>query len=385
LAGWLGLSMSLRSKHCLALVVFCACVPAILATQVTARVLQADWDQTGQPWAGMVQSAALSAEGRCVAIATTSFVAVLDKTGGRELWRWNFNEGNRFIVATKVAVAPKCDWLVFAGGVGYRYVWFAHRSGRRIPVRTEGTPLAVEINHGGTLAVIGSGAGLVYLYGLDGTLRWQNNVGSPGPVNELAFAEDDSAVMIRSRGQSVFSIDGKVRWAGGVWGVGSGRPARDFKNFVAWGEPPHGPGIGVVALLDSSGNSLWRRYASHPYSIISGDGKLVVSRTNDNQNPTEEDGFSPRSEQLASALRLLAQDGSIVRSFSTVGDPVAFASDGSRFMVRTERDFLALNLEGTPLWSIPLPDRFAFTALATGDLHTIVTLTDGNVAWFSAP
>src|SRR5437867_812547 len=94
-------------KHFLAFIALCAS-PALLVAQ--PRILQEDWSQSGR-----VGAAGLSVEGRCVAITTTSFVAVIDKTG-RELWRWNFSEGNRFIFATRVAVAPKCDWLVFAGG-----------------------------------------------------------------------------------------------------------------------------------------------------------------------------------------------------------------------------------------------------------------------------
>ena len=108
-------------KHFLAFIALCAS-PALLVAQ--PRILQEDWSQSGR-----VGAAGLSIEGRCVAITTTSCAAVIDKTG-RELWRWNFSEGNRFIFATRVAVAPKCDWLVFAGGVGYHYVWIVQWIGR---------------------------------------------------------------------------------------------------------------------------------------------------------------------------------------------------------------------------------------------------------------
>jgi hypothetical protein len=358
-------------------------IAAVISAQAPAPALQSDWYTNGQSWAGTVRSAGLSVEGRCVAITTSSFVAVIDKAG-RELWRWNFSEGNRFIVANRVAVAPRCDWLTFTGDVGYRYAWVVHRSGKRIAIRTEGTPLSVEINHAGTLAATGTGAGAVYLLAADGTLRWKMDIGGGlVPVEELSFADDDSAIMVRSRGQSVISIAGKTQWSGGVWGVGSGRSARDFKTFVAWGEPPHGPGIGVLALLDSAGKTLWQRYATIPVAIISSAGDLVVARTNDNQNPTEEDGFLPRKEELAGALRLIAADGHVVRTFSTPGEPVSFADDGRRFLVNTGSDFLALDIEGNALWSIPSPDRFAVTVLTTPDLHNVVVLSNGNLEWFS--
>jgi len=377
------LAVKIRQNLLLFLFSLCAVGSSSISGQTPGNVLRSLWDSAQQPWASMVSGAALSAEGRCVAIATPTFVAVADKSA-RELWRWNFKEGNRFIVVSKIAVAPKCDWIAFAGDAGYRYIWIVHRGGKRIPVKTEGTPLAVEISHNGTLVAVGTGAGLVYLHGADGTLRWKTSIGRP-PVQEVSIAENDSAVMVRSLGQTVISISGKVQWSGGVWGVGSSRPSKDFKAAVAWGEPPHGPGIGTVALLDANGKTVWTRYASYPAAIISSAGDKVIARTNDNQNPTEEDGFSPRRAEQANALRLIAADGSVIRTFAVSGDPVAFADDGRRFLIRTDKDFLALDLEGNTLWSIPTSDPFSTTALTTADLRNVVILSDRNVSWFSAP
>jgi len=252
------LAVKIRQNLLLFLFSLCAVGSSSISGQTPGNVLRSLWDSAQQPWASMVSGAALSAEGRCVAIVTPTFVAVADKSA-RELWRWNFKEGNRFIVVSKIAVAPKCDWIAFAGDAGYRYIWIVHRGGKRIPVKTEGTPLAVEISHNGTLVAVGTGAGLVYLYGADGTLRWKTSIGRP-PVQEVSIAENDSAVMVRSLGQTVISISGKVQWSGGVWGVGSSRPSKDFKAAVAWGEPPHGPGIGTVALLDGNGKTVWTNY-----------------------------------------------------------------------------------------------------------------------------
>jgi len=364
-----------------AIAIFIA-VPFTLGKQATTQTIRPDWDQAGRPWAAMIRSAALSTDGRCAAITTTSFVAVIDKTGN-ELWRWNFSEGNRYIAASKVAVAPKCDWLVFVGGPGYHYSWFVHRNGKRVPVKSEGTPLGVEINHQGTLAVIGTGAGIVYLYSADGSLRWKNDVLSGYPLDELSFAADDSAVMVRSWVQSVISIDGKTRWTGAIWGVGSGRASRDFRRFVAWGEPPHGPGIGRIGLINEAGKIVWERYANYPSAIISNAGDYVIAQTNDNQNPTEEDGFSPRKEQLTWALRLISADGAVVRTYSIKGDPIAFASDGRRFLIRATTGLHALDLEGTPLWTVPAPEVGDVRVLSTADLRTLVVLENGNLSWYS--
>jgi hypothetical protein len=258
-----------------------------------------------------------------------------------------------------------------------------HRNGKRVSVKSEGTPLGVEINHQGTLAVIGTGAGIVYLYSADGSLRWKNDVLSGYPLDELSFAADDSAVMVRSWVQSVISIDGKTRWTGAIWGVGSGRASFDFRRFVAWGEPPHGPGIGRVGLIDEAGKIVWERYATYPSAIISSAGDYVIAQTNDNQNPTEEDGFSPRTEQLTHALRLLSSDGTVVRMYSIEGDPIAFASDGRRFLIRATTGLHALDLEGNPLWTVPAPEVGDVRVLSTADLRTLVVLENGKLSWYS--
>ena len=66
---------------------------------------------------------------------------------------------------------------------------------------------------------------------------------------------------------------------------------------------------------------------------------------------------------------MIAADGHVVRTFSIPGEPVSFADDGRRFLVNTGSDFLALDIEGNALWSIPSPDHFAATVLTTPDLH----------------
>jgi hypothetical protein len=138
-------------------------------------------------------------------------------------------------------------------------------------------------------------------------------------------------------------------------------------------------------LIDEDGKVVWERYATYPSAIISSAGDHVIAHTNDNQNPTEEDGFSPRRDQLTSALRLISADGTVVRTYSASGEPVSFASDGRRFLIRTTTDFLALDLDGNPLWTIPVRDRYDVRLLSTANLRTLVLLENGNLAWYSAP
>ena len=325
----------------------------------------------------------LSSNGRCVAVSTSQSFVVFD-SAGLELWRWDFTKDNRFAVAQKLAVSPKCDWVAFAGGPEYRYLWIVHQHGSRIPIKTEGTPLSVAISHTGTSVAIGTGAGSLALYSSEGKLQWNVNAGGGQlPVQEISFAVDDHAIMVSSYAHAIVSATGKPLSLGGAWGVGSMRAARDFKTFVTWGEPPHGPGIGQLSVLDGNGNVLWSKVSTDPRAIISPAGDLVVAQTNDNQNPSEEDGFEPQRLNLSKALRLFSKTGTVVRTFSAHGSPVAFSSDGRSFVLSDASGFVLLDLNETPLWNISKSGYPGF--VSTPDFRSVVLTQNNLVEWYSFP
>jgi hypothetical protein len=324
----------------------------------------------------------LSSTGRCVGISTRESIVVIDPAG-RELWRWDFRKDNHFAFATKIAVAPNCDWVAFVGGQGYHYVWIVHRQGHRISIKTEGTPLTVDISHTGKSVAIGTGAGLVLRFTPEGALQWKLDVGGSLPTQEISFSDDDSAVMVSSYGQAIVSAEGKKRAFTGFWGVGSMRASRDFKTFVAWGEPPHGPGIGSVGLLDGEGKVIWTRVATDPRAIISPAGDRIIVQTNDHQDVSEEDTFSPQRENLPRALRLLSRAGDIIRTYAAAGSPVVFSSDGRSFILHQQDGFLALDLNENHLWKIPKPGYPLLTS--TSDLRSIVVGEENRVEWYSPP
>jgi len=350
-----------------------------------ARSFQSSNPTPRRAWERMMSSPItdidLSSNGRCVAVSTSQSFVVFD-SAGMELWRWDFTKDNRFAVAHQLAVSPKCDWVAFAGGPEYRYLWIVHQHGSRIPLKTEGTPLSVAISHTGTSVAIGTGAGNLALYSSEGKLQWNVNAqGGQLPVQEISFAVDDHAIMVSSYSHAIVSVTGKPLPLGGVWGVGSMRAARDFKTFVTWGEPPHGPGIGQLSVLDATGKVLWSKVSSDPRAIISPAGDLVVAQTNEDQNPSEEDGFEPRRSNLSKALRLFSRAGTVVRTFTADGSPVAFSSDGRRFVLNDASGFVLLDLNETPLWSISKSGYTRF--VSTPDFRSIV-LTQGNlVEWYS--
>jgi hypothetical protein len=260
-------------------------------------------------------------------------------------------------------------------------MWIVHQLGRRISIKTEGTPLSLAITHAGNRLGIGTGRGDLLMVTSGGTREWSRDGDGFLPVQEISIADDDSAIMISSYGQEILSSAGKPLWAGGVWGVGSMRASKDFKTFVAWGEPPHGPGFGRVSLLDSGGKVMWTRVATDPRAIISPTGDRIIVQTNDNQAPTEADGFSPLHEQLPRALRLLSRAGDIVRTYSAPGSPVVFSSDGRSFVLHQDDGFLALDLNENHLWRIPKPGYPLFAS--TTNLSSVVVADGDRLEWYS--
>jgi hypothetical protein len=350
-----------------------------LASQSSYAELHPVWDRVMQ---ARITDIRLSSTGRCVAVSTDENIVVID-SAGRELWRWDFSKDNRYVLATKIAVSPNCDWVAFAGGQGYHYVWIVHRQGRRISLKTNGTPLCLDITHVGNRVVIGTGARDLLMLTSGGTRIWSREGDGFVPAQEVSIADDDSAIMISSYGQEILSLDGKTRWSGGVWGVGSMRAARDFKTFVAWGEPPHGPGIGRVSLLDGEGKIMWTRVATDPRAIISPAGDRIILQTNDNQDPSEADGFDPQREQLPRALRLLSRTGDIARTYSSPGSPMLFSSDGRSFVLHQSDGFLALDLSENHLWKIPKSGYPLFAS--TTDTRSVVLAEENRLEWYSPP
>jgi hypothetical protein len=158
------------------------------------------------------------------------------------------------------------------------------------------------------------------------------------------------------------------------------RASQDFKTFVSWGEPPHGPGIGELSLLDQMGKTLWTKVSSDPRAIISPAGDYIVAQTNDNQYPSEEDGYGD-IEELPKALRLLSRSGDVVRTFRVYGSPVSFSSDGRAFILRDADSVFAINLSETPLWRIAASGQIHI--VPTFDFHAVVVAQENRVSWYS--
>jgi hypothetical protein len=342
----------------------------------SAGRLQPVWElRSDKPIGGF----ALSSRRDCLAVTTEDAVDVRDRAG-HSLWRWHFKRTSRYIVAGKVAVSPSCEMVAFTGDSSYRYTWIVHRCGPRIALRTVATPLGVAISHRGDLVAVGTGGRDVLLFTPDGVLRWKTTLTAGCCLGELSFSDDDRAVVIAGWGVGVVSIGGKVQWA--TW-KNSMRAARDLKTFVAWWEPPHGPGIGNVSVLDQNGKQLWSKYSSSPEAAVSPSGERIAAWINRNQNPTEDDGYHPDDQE--GDLQILSRQGDVISTLPD-GRPIAFSWDGSRLVVMKSHDIECMDLEGNRLWSIPVSDCSTVATVVTTavNLKVILVYDRGGqgLSWF---
>ena len=339
-------------------------------TPVDTVTYPASWTQS---WEGQVADANLAAGGSCAAVALKGAVVVIGATG-KELWRWQFSNVNRFVAAQHVAVAPSCQFVAFVGDTSYRYAWIVHRNGTRVPISMRSTPLGVAISHAGDLVAIGTSANDVWLFDANGTLRWRTHLDKGCCVRELSFADDDCSVFVTSWGAGVVSVTGTLKWAaslGGMWA------AQDGRIFVGHWEPPHGPGISSLSVLDEAGKLLWGRFGSSGVASLSGD--VIAALVNDNQKPTDEDAY----REQATTLTLMSRRGEIIATLPGGGTPLAFSGDGRHLLVRRSDRLDALDRNGASVWSIPLQGYPDVQVLPS--LKSILVWTADDVRWFSPP
>ena len=327
-----------------------------------------------------VRSVALSQNGECAVIATLERISLLNRSG-KETWHWNFTKGNRFMIASRVAVSPNCNWIGVAGGQGYHYTWIAHRNGQLISLRTQATPVVIAISHHSDMLAIGTGGGDVYLVNSDGTLRWQQTL-TYCCVQNVTFSADDQAIVSTDWGTGVLSIDGKTKWLDQLL-VNAIRGSKDLKTFVGWREPNHGTGICWITLVDGNGKTLWSKNARYsPLSIISPAGDLVVAPVKENQDQTE--AAAQCDSDSPSPLRLLSKTGDVLKTFTSTATPLMFGPDGKWFLVRAD-NFEAWDLGGRVQWMIPAFSQYSGALAVSEDLRSIVEWSEDRIAWFSPP
>jgi hypothetical protein len=343
--------------------------------------------QSGPPESASV---ALSDNARCVAVAAFGSIEVLDNRG-QALWRWDYGKANRFIKPgaefgyinhNAIAVSSSCNAIAVVGNPGYRYTWIANRRGQRISIHTPSTPLTVAFDRNGEQVAIGTGGGDVLLYATAGQLKWKTTLENwCCVVRQLSFSNDNRSIVVRDWGIGVLGIDGKVAWTSSENGMNA---ARDLRTFVAWAEPNHGPGIGNVTALDQNGNTLWSRVASSAGGVISSSGDKIVAWINENQSPTEEDGF--RSDELKRTLQVLARNGDVITTLPVErAGPMAISPDGNRVLLSTEDGLAVIDLQGHELVKISSPWTGSARAIVADDFSGVLIVRrepELRVQWY---
>jgi hypothetical protein len=184
----------------------------------------------------------------------------------------------------------------------------------------------------------------VVLIGTDVKPVWTTDVSEHAPiVRGLQFSTDGN-VVVTDGGAVVVDASGRVVWGRGATGsVLSGNHAR----MVVWEEPNHGPGYGVVQLVDlARRQALWPEvvYSSDPKALISRDGSLIALWVNRNQTVDPAADFVPDPPV---DLCLLDSAGRVVtRLESKPGRLLAGTADLSRLLLESADGIVEVSVTG---------------------------------------
>ena len=260
------------------------------------------WVQAPPVWrltledVGNIIVTAWSPTGSCVAAATETTIHVIDSKG-HPLWKWRFQETNRFIhvngLDRALAISPTCDAVVVGGGADYKYVWAADRQGTHAFCKTVGTPLSARFDlRGDTIAVV-TGARLGYLLSPRLHVRWSGKLGDlpvKWPSQQLDPAKAPAVEFAR---QDVDTLFGALLWGWGVadsvsddgqWRVVARNPVRGpiTSSIELWG-----PGAGGYRGRHMTGDGSqprWIKTMGCPSADLTRDGEFVIA-TGDPDHP----------------------------------------------------------------------------------------------------
>ena len=330
----------------------------------------------------LMVSIAVADEGQCFAIAGGGEADVLDKAG-KVMWKWNYRAVSRLIIAGALAISPSCDAIALAGNSGYKYVWLAERQGRAIslPLLLSSTPIGIGFTHRGDALAVGTGSGTIALVSKSGKLLWKRNVGFVLP-ERMSFSADDRYLLIREGGSGVLRIDGSVVWSYGAFGMNA---SKDLRTFAVWSEPPHGPGPGIVTVLDAAGKELWSRLSQDPGAVVTPKGDQILARVAMDQDPDEQ----TRMEPLATKLQVLSREGEVVRDLPDLdGGPLAISPEGDRALIRTDAGYEVISLDGRTLAMLAIdPNRYdTSTLVVSSDFSGLLMFQSGDnpeLRWYA--
>ncbi len=361
---------------------------------LTMRDLTPGWTT---PMIGDVVTAAVAADGSCVALVTQQpppgRILLIDRNGARA---WDVAPPQ--VITFPVAVAPNCAFVAFDAsrdqdlrtGMPKGTVGLQRRGGPPVAIAVDGRPSSIAISHAGDLVAIGTeGRTNIFLASPDGrVVRTLQRFSATAP--QLSFSADDGFIVVRGwYGVGVMTRTGDTVW--GPWPMPPQAKrndwrridaSRDLQWFAAQQGPMHGPDAGTFAVLSSTGDVVWQGPPVWGADVkMSPDGAWFVAVGRERRAGTDiDDGAPARVEVVDRAGRTLAS--------KTMPRPVleAISPDG-RFILMREIDGRArVSLVGrdralAPAWRVGPADGY-FVHEESG---LILSWFNGRVSGYTTP
>jgi hypothetical protein len=302
--------------------------------------------QWSRPVGGATRLVGVEEYGRCSVFVDKGAVQVLTPAGDVS-WTWPFAKISKYIHPGEVAVSHECDAIAFVGDASYKYAWIVDRAGRSASIKFTATPADIEFDRTGKQVAIGTYAGSLFLYSINGELAWRRDTKS-AIIQDLEFSDDNSRVLFKGwGGNGVVSVAGQVEWSM----LGSRMVAsRDLMTFVFSDQPNHGPGLPHIAVADGHQKVLWHRWADLD-AYISATGSRVLAAVDRKQEKVEADFFGD-GPAAGADIQLLTRDAEVVTTFSDYRAPIALSEDGTRVWLRGEDAIDCVDERGGVLASI---------------------------------
>jgi hypothetical protein len=346
---------------------------------------------------GDVISAAVAADGSCVALVTQQplpgRILLFDRNGARA---WDVAPPQ--VITSPVAVAPGCAFVAFDAsrdqdirmGMPKGTVGLQRRGGPPVAIAVEGRPNSIAISHASDLVAIGTeGRTNIFLASPDGRMVRAIQRFS-GTAPQLSFSADDGFIVVRGwYGVGVMTRAGDSVW--GPWPMSAQAKrgdwrridaSRDLQWFAAEQGPMHGPDAGTFALLSSTGEVAWQGPPVWGADVkMAPDGSYFVAVGRERRLGTDiDDGAPARVAVMDRAGRVLAS--------TTMPRPTleAISPDG-RFILMREIDGRArVWLVGrdralAPAWRVGPADGYYVHA----ESGLILSWAAGRVSGYMAP
>jgi hypothetical protein len=287
--------------------------------------LKPEWSR---PVGGKTRFVGVEEYGRCSVFVDDGVIQVVAPSGAVS-WTWPFRKISKYINPRDVAVSHDCNAIALVGDASYKYGWIAERGGGSVSLPFMATPADIEFDRTGDLVAVGTFAGSIHLFSRLGQLQWKRDT-EGAIVGDLEFTDDNRRIVFRGwGGAGVVSVAGQVEWSGLSNRLAA---SRDLSTFVFGSEPSHGPGLPRFHVADAGRKELWMRWGS-VVAFVSATGDRILATVDKEQQKKEADFFG---EPQASAIQLLARDGSLVTSLDDYRWAVALSEDGSRAWVGSD-------------------------------------------------